>query len=306
MTLEQLRIFVAVAECEHMTQGSQALNLTQSATSAAIATLEARHAMRLFDRVGRRIALTDAGRLFLVEARAVLARAGMAESVLADLAGLKRGSLAIAASQTVANYWLPAIIHRYQTLYPGIAVTLSIGNTQSVASSIHGGTADVGFVEGRIDDPALAVAPVGFDDMVLVVGNQHAWSRLGSVSPDQLAKTRWVLREPGSGTRSLLEEALAKFGLAIRDLDVAMELPSNEAVRSAVEAGAGASVISKLVAQASIRSGALIEVAIPLPKRGFFALRHKERYRTKAQDTFMKLIVAEVSRPATVKEPHHV
>src|SRR5690606_25533370 len=105
------------------------LHLTQSATSAAIATLENRYATKLFNRVGRRIELTDAGRLFVIEARAVLARAAAAETVLADLAGLKRGALALAASQTVANYWLPPLIHRFQTLYPAITVDLRIGNT---------------------------------------------------------------------------------------------------------------------------------------------------------------------------------
>ena len=91
MTLEQLRIFVAVAEREHVTKAATELNLTQSATSAAVAALEMRHAVKLFDRIGRHITLTDAGRLFLAEARAVLSRAASAEAVLADLAGLKRG-----------------------------------------------------------------------------------------------------------------------------------------------------------------------------------------------------------------------
>src|SRR5271154_2058800 len=139
MTLEQLRIFVAVAEREHVTQGARDINLTQSATSASITTLEARYATKLFDRVGRRIALTEAGRLFLVEAKAVLARAAAAETVLVDLAGLKRGSLTLAASQTVANYWLPQVIHRYQSRYPGIALKLSIGNTEQVSVLVHEG-----------------------------------------------------------------------------------------------------------------------------------------------------------------------
>src|SRR6476660_7945502 len=126
MTLEQLRIFVAVAEREHVTQGARDLNLTQSATSAAIAALEARYATKLFDRVGRRIVLTQAGRLFLTEAKAVVARASAAEKLLADLAGLTRGSLGLGASQTAGNYWLPAIIHRYQSRFSGISIDLKI------------------------------------------------------------------------------------------------------------------------------------------------------------------------------------
>ena len=139
MTLEQLRIFIAVAEYEHMTRAAADLNLTQSATSAAVAALEARYDIKLLNRIGRRIELTPAGRLFLVEARAVLARAAAAENVLADIAGLKRGSLRLAASQTVGNYWLPPLMHRYRTSYPGITLALSIGEPPGLIRPPSGG-----------------------------------------------------------------------------------------------------------------------------------------------------------------------
>ena len=146
MTLEQLRIFIAVAEKQHVTQAARELNLTQSATSAAIAALETRYDVKLFDRIGRGIALTQTGRDFLVEARAVLARAKAAAQVLNDLAGLKRGSLTIAASQTVANYWLPGRIQTFHTAHPGIELRLTIANTGQVALAVHQGSADLGFV----------------------------------------------------------------------------------------------------------------------------------------------------------------
>src|ERR1700750_3276041 len=104
MTLEQLRIFIAVAEKQHVTEAASGLNLTQSATSAAIAALEARHGIKLFDRVGRGIVLTQTGRDFLTEAREVITRAKAAAQVLDDLAGLKRGSLFLAARPTVAKF----------------------------------------------------------------------------------------------------------------------------------------------------------------------------------------------------------
>src|ERR1700716_1710932 len=107
MTLEQLRIFIAVAEKQHVTQAANELHLTKSATSAAIAALEARYGIKLFDRIGRGIVLTQTGRYFLNEAREVVARAQAAGPGLGDLARRRRGSLTLAASQTVANYWLP-------------------------------------------------------------------------------------------------------------------------------------------------------------------------------------------------------
>jgi DNA-binding transcriptional LysR family regulator len=297
MTLEQLRIFVAVAEREHVTRAAVDLNLTQSATSAAIAALEARYAIKLFNRIGRRIELTQAGRLFLVEARAVLARAATAETVLDDIAGLKRGSLRLAASQTVGNYWLPPLMHRYRASYPGVVLALTIGNTETVADTVREGVADLGFVEGPVDDQALSVTPVAEDEMVLVVSPALSRPNGLALSKADLKAMRWVFREPGSATRALFEKAMAKAGLRVSDIDMALELPSNEAVRAAVEDGAGAAVLSKLVVAASIEAGALIDLNFSLPKRQFFALHHRERSITQAERELFKLIDA-VSKPA--------
>lgn len=292
MTLEQLRIFVAVAEREHMTRAAEALNLTQSATSAAIAALEARYAVRLFDRIGRSIKLTNAGRQFVTEARAVLARTAAAETALTDLAGLKRGSLSLAASQTVGNYWLPPLIHRFHGKYPGITLDLKIGNTDQAAAWVRDGLADLGFVEGEIDDPALSVKLIAKDELVLVVGAKHPWAALRSVKPAQMKGAAWIAREKGSGTRRIFETALAGFGLARNDINITLELPSNESVRSAVAAGAGATILSKLVAANLLKSDALIALKIPLPSRPFFLLRHKERHVTQAERELEGLIAS--------------
>lgn len=297
MTLDQLRIFVAVAEREHVTRAAAELHLTQSAVSAAVAALESRYASRLFDRIGRRIALTDAGRQFLVEAKAVLARAAAAETVLSDLAGLKKGRLALAASQTVASYWLPPAMHRFQMSYPGVSLSLSIANTEMVAAMIHDGSADIGVVEGDVDDPSLAASVVADDEMVLVVSPDHPWASRTPARSLDLSASSWVLREHGSGTRAILETAFEDAGLHPAAIRCALELPSNEAVRAAVEAGAGASVMSRLVAQGSIDSGRLVEAAYPLPMRRFWALTHKERYATKAATAFLEVMTAGEALP---------
>ncbi|MCS0501182.1 LysR family transcriptional regulator [Ancylobacter mangrovi] len=289
MTLEQLRIFVAVAEREHLTRAAEALNLTPSATSAAVAALEARHATRLFDRVGRRIALTEAGRLFLVEARAVLAQAAAAEQVLLDLAGLERGRLELAGSQTVGNYWLPGVIARFRALYPGITVRVEIGNTDFVAGRVQEGAADLGFVEGELDEPALAKQAVARDEMVLVAPVTHPWTWRPPRAVEELKAGPWVLRETGSGTRAMLEAFVGARGLAPETLNVVLEYPSNEAIRVAVEAGSGVTVISRRVVDGAIRAGTLALVDYALPAREFLALRHKERYTTRAAQAFLAL-----------------
>jgi len=279
-----------VAEREHVTRAAADLRLTQSATSAAIAALESRYDTKLFDRVGRRIELTEAGRLFLAEARAVLARAQAAEALLTDLAGLKRGALSLAASQTVGNYWLPPVMQRYRERHPGVALSLRIGNTEQVAHWVHETSADIGLIEGEIDDPTLAITQIAEDEMVLVVGRMHPWAGRASISPSDLSETQWVLREPGSGTRSIFETWLAEAGIAADSLQIALEFPSNEAIRGAVEAGAGATVISRLVADAMLRIGSLVQIGLALPKRRFYALRHKERHITHAERAFAALL----------------
>lgn len=289
MTLDQLRIFVAVAEREHVTRAAGDLNLTQSATSAAVAALEARYATRLFDRVGRRITLTDAGRLFLVEARAVLARASSAELVLADLAGLKAGSLGLAASQTVGNYWLPKFIHAFQSAYPGLSVRVTMGNTETVAALVREGAANLGFVEGEIEEPTLSVDAVADDEMALLVPASHPWSSMRPTIVD-LKSARWVLREHGSGTRSILSAMLQHEGLGLSDIDIGLVLPTNEAVRTAVEAGAGVTVLSKLVATNALKAKNLIAVDYPVPRRQFFMLRHKDHHVTAAEREFVRLV----------------
>ncbi len=299
MTLEQLRVFVAVAERQHVTQAAEALNLAQSAASAAIAALEARHGAKLFHRVGRGIVLTEAGTLFLGEARAVLARAEAAELVLSELGGLKRGTLSVQASQTIASYWLPRHLVAFRRAHPGIDIRLAIGNTAQVAAAVRDGTAELGFVEGMIDDPALTADRVARDQLIVVVGPDHPWSTIGQLEPGRLTESDWVLREPGSGTRSVFEAALERFGVSPAMLRIMLELPSNEAVRSAVEAGMGATAISASVASPSLEAGLLHHVQLNLPERDFLVLRHVERYRTRAADALLEIIFARLAQTPT-------
>ncbi|SEH29640.1 DNA-binding transcriptional regulator, LysR family [Methylobacterium sp. 275MFSha3.1] len=290
MTLDQLRIFVAVAERQHVTRAAEALNIVQSAVSAAVSGLEERHAVKLFHRVGRGIELTDAGRIFLEEARAVLARAEAAERVLADLSGLRRGSLRVHASQTIASHWLPRHLVAFRAAHPDITIRLAVGNTAEVARAVADGSAELGFVEGEVEDPVLASAAVAQDRLVLVVPAGHPFSARETLTAADLAGHPWVLREAGSGTRSDFEAALAVAGLALADVAVSLELPSNEAVLAAIEAGAGASVLSEAVVASKLAAGALVAPPFPLPARTFRMLRHRERYRSRAADALLGLI----------------
>jgi DNA-binding transcriptional LysR family regulator len=290
MTLEQLRIFIEVAQRQHLTQAAGALALTPSAVSASIRVLEERYSTPLFNRVGRRIELNEAGRIFLREARATLASARAAELTLQELGGLQRGSLAIRASQTIASYWLPPLLVRFRAQHPQIELALAIGNTQQVAQALVDGEADLGFVEGHIDAGALAATTVGEDHLIVVVAPDHPWADGRPMAAADLLGGRWILREPGSGTRSAFEEDLRLAGVDPAGLDVMLSLPSNGAVRSAVLAGSCATAVSEFVVAPHLLAGLLCKVNFIFPARSFHMLRHPARYKSKASLAFEQLI----------------
>ncbi len=295
MTLEQLRIFVAVAEREHLTRGAEALNLTQSAVSTAISTLEHRYGVKLFDRIGRRIVLTEAGKLFLTEARNVVAQARVAEQTLFEVAGALRGELRLAASQTVGNYWIAERIMRFRARHPGVTVSLSIGNTEQALERIVAGQADLAIVEGEIDDHRISVSQLNGDQAVLVLPVDFATETIAY--PDDLdwASLRFVARERGSGTRAVLETVLDTKGLKLDRGNLVMELPSNEAICHAVEAGAGAALLSFLVVEKSCAAGRLVCRDIGLKPRPFYLLRLKERSAARSETLFEAICKSDIA-----------
>lgn len=289
MTLEQLRIFVAVAERLHMTRAAETVHLTQSAVSAAVAALEERYNIRLFDRVGRHLELSPAGRAFLPEARALLQSAQGAVQTLDDLAGLKRGALTVAGSQTVFNYWLPVRASRFCERYPAIALKLVAGNTTQVADAVLDGSADLGFVEGVIDEPRLARRKVSTDRIAIYAAKKHPLAGK-SVKPADLVKARWILREEGSGTRAHFESAMRRKAIDPSAFNIAMTLSSNEAALAAVEGSAALTAVSELAATPHMAAGLLSRLKFELPERTFELLTAKERTRSRAAAAFLDMI----------------
>jgi DNA-binding transcriptional LysR family regulator len=290
VTLDQLRVFVAVAERQHVTDAARALNLAQSAASHAIASLEARHGTKLFNRVGRNIELTQAGQAFLQEARAVLATAEAADLTLVEFGDLKRGVLSVQASQTIASYWLPRHLAAFRRAHPQIDIHLRIGNTAQVIGAIESGSAELGFVEGACYSEQLARTSIARDQLIVVVAPEHELATRKRLAPTDLPKVDWVLRERGSGTRSAFEDALVQMGVETHALRVLLELPSNEAVRAAVEAGLGATAISASVAVASLEAGLLQQVDFRLPEREFHVVTHRERNASRAAQAFLEML----------------
>ncbi|MHA3976043.1 LysR substrate-binding domain-containing protein [Halovulum sp. GXIMD14794] len=290
MTLEQLRIFLAVANLEHVTRAASQLGISQSAVSAAISALETRHAVQLFDRVGRRIALTDAGQNFVRAAEAVLAQAETAALVLEDFSATPRGRLRIHASQTVASYWLPRRLAALHDIFPQIVIELVGGNTAQVANAVLEGRADLGFVEGEVAQETLQRKVVARDRLVLAVSADHPWAQRAEVVPSEYPTQNWVIREQGSGTRSEFEHLLEAHGLDVDGLNVVLEFPSNEAVLSAVAGGPCVTVLSERAVVAWEAAGWVKAIAVPYPYRPFAVLIHPARHRTRAIQALLQLL----------------
>lgn len=268
--------------------------MSQSAASAAIAALEDLYQIRLFDRVGRGIHLTEPGRIFLREARAVLDRASMARSVLQDLAGSPPGPIALAASQTIATYWLPRRLAAFHAANPRVRLDVVIRNTREVETAVADGEVSMGLVEGPTQHPALVRTHLDHDQMVLVVAADRAPLPVGASGKLDLRALNWVIREPGSGTRRGLEDWVGQQGLSLEDLNIFLVLPGNEAVREAVEAGVGATIISRHVVASAIAAGTLVEIPIELPQREFALVRHRERHATLTQKALVAHLSGEV------------
>lgn len=289
MTLEQLRVFVTVAETLNMRRAGELLHLTQPAVSAAVMALEERHDARLFDRVGRGLALSGAGRSFLPEARAVLARAADARRVLQELAGLGRGEVRLVASQTVATYWLPARMARFVEAHPAIEVSLVAGNSANAIADVLAGEADLGFVEGEVDEGLFHSQRVGGDQLGLFAAPGHPLAGR-QVRAKQLREAAWVLREAGSGTRDHLQAGLADLGVRLDELNVKLVLPSNGAVLEAVVAGGLVAAVSDLAAESRVAAGRLVRLDCKMPRRNFWLVQHRDRRPSRAADAFVAVL----------------
>jgi DNA-binding transcriptional LysR family regulator len=293
MTLDQLKIFIAVAEREHVTQAADALGLAPPSVSAAVASLEREFGTKLFHRVGRGIAVTEGGKLLLDEARDLVSRAEAVKLAMREFTGLACGRLVIKASQTIASHFLPPRLVDFHQAYPGVALVVSVGNSTDVVEAIIRGDIELGFIEspeGEFDDSRLAVEMIARDDLVMVASADHPWTTRQNLTVNDLTAGKWVLREDGSGTRAAFVKALGAFGVPYGNLNIAIELPSNEAVLAAVLAGAGATILSERVCNDAIRAGTLKRLPISAAPRGFYGVQHADRYRSRAVSALLEIL----------------
>ena len=292
LNLHLVRVFAAVVAAGSFSRAADDLSLSQPAVSRAVQELERQLGTLLLDRAGRRVAPTSAGRLLYDHAVELFAIEQGAEAALADLEGLERGRLAIGASTTVGIYLLPSLLGAFHRRHPGVGLFLDIGNTAQIAERLRTTPLDVAFVEGPVAGSDLVVERWRDDDLVVIAAPDHPIAARQPVALADLAGEPFVLRERGSGTREVAEDALR--GLGVEPL-VAMELGSTEAVKQAVAAGLGVSVMSSAAISLEVQLDRLAVLVVPelQIRRPLNQLHVRGRAYSRASLAFLALARAE-------------
>lgn len=278
ISLRQLEVFDAICRLGSVTAAAAEVGLSQSAASQSLAELESALDGALFDRAGRRLLLNARGEALRGRAVELLERAQAAEQALRGDQAVHR-RLVIAASRTIGASVLPSLLGRYLRDQPGLRLQLWVRNSAEVVEELRSFRADLGFVEGGAITPELRALPWRGDRLVLVAAGQA--QPPAQLTPQDLAAARWVLREPGSGTRAVVDRAFAGIGVQPQ---IALEVDQPEAQMAAVAAGAGWGILSEHLAAEALRRGELRLLHAPSLelRRVFHAVVHASRYLSPA------------------------
>lgn len=288
----QLKTFCAVARKRSFTLAAKEVYLSQSTVSFHIRSLEQEFGVKLFDRAGREVTLTQAGELLLDYSQRILDLEKAAHQSVEELQGLVRGDLKIGASTIPGEYIAPYCLGAFKEKYPDIALTLGVADTARVAAGVAAGDFELGLVGAAMNQPALTFEPFAEDQVVLIAAPGRVQWGPQPLALEDVLSLPLLVREPGSGTRSALEQALGGRGLSLANLNVVMELGSTQAIKAGVRAGLGVSFVSAWAITDERRWG-LLEV-IPLRdfaiRRQFYLSHRKQRTLSPAAAAFARFL----------------
>ena len=293
ITLRQLAIFTAVADAGSTSAAAERVALSQSATSAALNELEAVLEARLFDRIGTRLVLNDVGRGLLPQARAVLDGAsGIEREFGLGTASGEAGApslLRVGASTTIGNYLLPTLIAAWQRARPDAPVDVEIANTGKVAAAVARMEVDIGLIEGPSHEPEVVAQAWREEELVIVCAPAHPLLRGDPATRLNVAALRqaaWLLREPGSGTREAVEQALQPH---LHQLREGLHFGGTEAIKQAAVEGLGFTCLSLFAVQDLVALGRLVRVRTTLPRlaRRFWLIHHRRKQFSRSLAAFI-------------------
>jgi LysR family transcriptional regulator, low CO2-responsive transcriptional regulator len=286
-----LKIFHAVARSGSFSRAASELAISQPSVSIQVGELERQFGVELFEPAGKSVRLTEAGRICFDYAGRVLALMDEAQRAMDEVKGLRRGRLLVGATQTPGTYILPALLGRLKEEHPRLEIALRINDPRKIQEMVLRHELDLAVTGWRIALPDLEAIPMATDEMVLVVAPSHRFAALPEVTLGELSGEPFIMRERGSGGRELLDDALHRAGVYITP---ALELESVDAVKQAVAANLGVSILSRCALDLELTSGRLRVV----PVRGFkvertiWLVRHRDRQLPRAAQAFIALITA--------------
>lgn len=287
VTIRQIEIFNAVVESGQVTKAAKNLFITQSAVSIAVNEMENQLGGPLFDRSGRSLELNDRGRYFLPLSREILDKLEDLDSLMNEKNGQFAGALQLVASSTIGNYVLPYLITAFKSMHPDVHFNMLVCNTKTAEKLILDRHVDLGFVEGEVSHEQITATSWFQDELVLVkrTTEDAAAETVCDVATD-LKKYRWVMREAGSGTAQIFKSKLGKY---VTDLNVVMELGHTEAIKKAVEAGAGIGCLSNLTVCRAINRGWLQQIHLEGVdmERQLYIIQHKNKAKTRLMNEFL-------------------
>lgn len=286
----QLEVFASVAAMGSVRVAAETVHLSQPAVSMALAELERLLGQRLFDRVGRRLALNEHGKALLPRAQEVLERMRDLPRHVAGAAGALGGDLRIGASNTVGNYLVGDLLGGFVRAHPGVAVHLAIANTEAVVADVRRFAVDIGCVEGAAAHADIDMLPWRADRLVVCARPEHPLARRRRLAPRDFDGVRWILREHGSATRALAERALSRLPPAAGVL----ELGQSEAIKQAVIAGLGMACLPEVAIADARAAGKLCVLRTPFLdlRRRLTLVLHRERYRGPLLRAFLETVKA--------------
>lgn len=286
ISLRQVEAFVAVARTGTVTRAADVVGITQSALSQALADFEAHLGTQVFDRPGKRLVLNAHGRHLLPLAAGLLERARELEGRFTD--GAAAVHLHLGASLTVGNYLMPGLIAAFQARHPGSRLDLMVANTRQVVEAVARFDIDLGFIEGPCLHPDIVAKPWRRDVLAIYAAPAHPLARQRRVTVEDLRAARWIMREPGSGTREVVEHALlAEVG----PVEVALELGGTEAIKRAVAAGLGLACLPVVTTAEEVRARSLVRLDVPFLRleRMLLILTHRQKYQTEGARQLLDL-----------------
>jgi DNA-binding transcriptional LysR family regulator len=289
MNLNHLRIFASVAHHGSLTRAARDLRVSQPAVSKQLADLEQDLATRLVDRLPRGVRLTAAGELLVAHAQRILQEERTAEQELRDLRGLGRGTLSVGASTTIGSYLVPSLFGELHRLHPGVQLALEIANSAAVQTAVLSSRIDVGLIEGFVASDMLAFETLAADELIAIVEPGHPALERAPLRATALRGLPLLMREPGSGSRDVIEATLRERNIEIAPV---MSLGSTEAIKNAVRHGLGIAFVSRLTVEHELASRRLIELPFSdlQVRRDLYLVTLKGKRHSPAAGAFIALV----------------